>query len=221
MGQRFDVKSFHEPAVPLIAAEFLIEHQPQSLSSLQLQLPCNTTFQPLQHSNMLCQRCTSLLRGSRLLAAPIRATRRNVANPTLLRRDASSSASIALTAPRFSLRQTTPPRIHSAQRSYSSTASPEASTSATESGPESGALEKPDFLDEAESLIWGRLVEEFDPVELVVQDISGGCGSMYGIEISSEKFRGANMLKQQRMVNAVLGDLMKGWHGVQLKTRVP
>jgi len=44
---------------------------------------------------------------------------------------------------------------------------------------------------------------------------------MYGIEISSEKFRGVNMLKQQRMVNTILSDLMKDWHGVQLKTRVP
>ncbi|KUI64666.1 Altered inheritance of mitochondria protein 1 [Cytospora mali] len=99
--------------------------------------------------------------------------------------------------------------------------SPGASVPVTESEPTSSALEKPDFLNEAESTIWDRLVTEFNPVELVVQDISGGCGSMYGIEVSSEKFRGANMLKQQRMVNAVLGDLMKGWHGVQLKTRVP
>lgn len=90
-----------------------------------------------------------------------------------------------------------------------------------EAAPAAGALEKPDFLNDAESEIWERLVKEFGPVELVVQDISGGCGSMYGIEISSEKFRGANMLKQQRMVNAVLGDLMKEWHGCQLKTRVP
>lgn len=44
---------------------------------------------------------------------------------------------------------------------------------------------------------------------------------MYGIEVASEKFRGTNMLKQQRMVNSILGDLMKDWHGVQLKTRVP
>lgn len=44
---------------------------------------------------------------------------------------------------------------------------------------------------------------------------------MYGIEICSEKFRGLNMLKQQRLVNAALGDLMKEWHGVQLKTRIP
>ncbi len=62
---------------------------------------------------------------------------------------------------------------------------------------------------------------EFAPAELVVQDISGGCGSMYGIEVSSEKFRGLTMLKQQRLVNSALRDLMKEWHGVQLKTRVP
>jgi BolA-like protein 3 len=54
-----------------------------------------------------------------------------------------------------------------------------------------------------------------------VQDISGGCGSMYGIEIVSEKFRGLSMLKQQRLVNGVLGEEIKGWHGVQLKTKVP
>jgi len=44
---------------------------------------------------------------------------------------------------------------------------------------------------------------------------------MYGVEISSERFRGASLLKQQRMVNTVLGHLMKDWHGLQLKTRVP
>ncbi|KAI1805594.1 bola-like protein [Daldinia bambusicola] len=81
--------------------------------------------------------------------------------------------------------------------------------------------EKPDYLNDAESAIWDKLTAEFEPTELMVQDISGGCGSMYGIEIASEKFRGVNMLKQQRMVNAVLGDQMKGWHGVQLRTKVP
>ena len=56
-----------------------------------------------------------------------------------------------------------------------------------------------------------------------MKDISGGCGSMYGIEVESEKFRGLNMLKQQRMVNQVLKEKMdsEGWHGVQLKTAVP
>ncbi|KAK7711385.1 hypothetical protein SLS64_005408 [Diaporthe eres] len=106
-------------------------------------------------------------------------------------------------------------------RPYSSSAPPDTSATAAEAPNPSSTLEKPDFLNEAESEVWDRLAKEFGPVELVVQDISGGCGSMYGIEISSEKFRGTNMLKQQRMVNAVLSDLMKTWHGVQLKTRVP
>ncbi|KAI1202471.1 bola-like protein [Nemania serpens] len=87
--------------------------------------------------------------------------------------------------------------------------------------PDPALPEKPDYLNDAESAIWDKLVAEFSPTELLVQDVSGGCGSMYGIEISSEKFRGVGMLKQQRMVNAVLGDEMKDWHGIQLRTRVP
>lgn len=100
-----------------------------------------------------------------------------------------------------------------------STASNTAATAAN--SPDAALPEKPDYLNEAESAIWDKLATEFSPTELMVQDISGGCGSMYGIEIASDKFRGANMLKQQRMVNAVLGDEMKSWHGVQLRTRVP
>ena len=64
-------------------------------------------------------------------------------------------------------------------------------------------------------------MKELDCEKLEVQDISGGCGSMYGIEIVSEKFRGMGMLKQQRLVNQVLGEEIKSWHGVQLRTRAP
>jgi stress-induced morphogen len=44
---------------------------------------------------------------------------------------------------------------------------------------------------------------------------------MYAIDIVSERFRGMNMLKQQRLVNQVLGEDIKGWHGVQLRTKTP
>ncbi|QSZ31494.1 hypothetical protein DSL72_001061 [Monilinia vaccinii-corymbosi] len=82
-------------------------------------------------------------------------------------------------------------------------------------------LQPPDHLDGAEKKIWDLLYTELSPTKLQVQDISGGCGSMYGIEIVSEKFRGLNMLKQQRLVNKVLGEEIKRWHGVQLRTSVP
>lgn len=65
------------------------------------------------------------------------------------------------------------------------------------------------------------LNRELRPEKLEVQDISGGCGSMYGIEVVAERFRGLSMLRQQRLVNEVLGEEIKGWHGVQLRTRAP
>ncbi|KAH7558489.1 hypothetical protein BM1_04626 [Bipolaris maydis] len=52
-----------------------------------------------------------------------------------------------------------------------------------------------------------------------VQDISGGCGSMYAIEIESPKFKGLTVIKQHKMVNEVLKDEIQSWHGVQLRTK--
>lgn len=73
----------------------------------------------------------------------------------------------------------------------------------------------------AESSIASILTAELEPTRVLVQDISGGCGSMYAIDVTAERFRGQTVLKQQRMVNAALGDVIKGWHGVQIRTRVP
>lgn len=82
-------------------------------------------------------------------------------------------------------------------------------------------MEKPESLDAAETTIWDRLAKEYNPTELEVRDISGGCGSMYFIEVTSESFKGKRELQQQRMVLATLKDLRENWHGIQLKTHVP
>jgi len=79
----------------------------------------------------------------------------------------------------------------------------------------------PDHMNDKEKQIFEMLNRELRPEKLEVQDISGGCGSMYGIEVVSERFRGLSMLRQQRLVNEVLGEEIKGWHGVQLRTRAP
>lgn len=73
----------------------------------------------------------------------------------------------------------------------------------------------------AESAIAKLLADKLEPTELLVQDISGGCGSMYAIDITSHAFKGLSILKQQRLVNAALGDVVKQWHGVQMRTKVP
>jgi stress-induced morphogen len=73
----------------------------------------------------------------------------------------------------------------------------------------------------AETAIAQLLTDSLSPSAVLVQDVSGGCGSMYAIEIEAEAFRGHTILKQQRMVNAALADVVKSWHGVQIRTRVP
>lgn len=166
---------------------------------------------------MLCQRCRRV--------ATIAARQVTTNAP---RRSQSTIAPVASSAWLPSYPRLTAPRsahmIYSLRYSTSSeatSASPSAPATSPTTAAASSQPQKPDYLDEAETTIWDKLTEEFSPTELTVQDISGGCGSMYGIEIASEKFRGTNMLKQQRMVNAVLGEQMKGWHGVQLRTKVP
>ncbi|KAF1808234.1 bola-like protein [Eremomyces bilateralis CBS 781.70] len=79
----------------------------------------------------------------------------------------------------------------------------------------------PDYLSEAELKIFNKLKDTLSPENLVVQDISGGCGSMYALDIASPKFKGLTMIKQHRLVNEILGEEIKQWHGVQLRTRAP
>ena len=52
-----------------------------------------------------------------------------------------------------------------------------------------------------------------------VQDISGGCGSMYAIEIESPKFKGLTVIKKHKLVNQVLKEEIAQWNGVQMRTR--
>ncbi|KAG6008141.1 hypothetical protein E4U21_004898 [Claviceps maximensis] len=85
---------------------------------------------------------------------------------------------------------------------------------------EQAASQEQPSMSAAEESIAQRLRQELQPTELLVRDVSGGCGSMYAIDIASPAFRGASMLTQQRMVNKALGDIMRGWHGLQLNTRV-
>jgi stress-induced morphogen len=42
---------------------------------------------------------------------------------------------------------------------------------------------------------------------------------MYAIEIESPRFEGLTVIKQHKLVNAVLAEEIKQWHGVQLRTR--
>lgn len=81
------------------------------------------------------------------------------------------------------------------------------------------AVEPTPDLDEYEHQLFALLNKELDPEVLNVKDVSGGCGSMFAINIVSEKFNGLSLIKQQRLVNEVLKDEITKWHGLQLRTK--
>ncbi|KAI9024367.1 bola protein [Phycomyces nitens] len=73
-------------------------------------------------------------------------------------------------------------------------------------------------LSDGERHIYNKLKETLSPHKLRVADVSGGCGSMYNIDIASKAFQGTTIVKQHRMVNEILKQEIKGMHGLQLKT---
>ncbi|ODQ64324.1 bola-like protein [Nadsonia fulvescens var. elongata DSM 6958] len=79
--------------------------------------------------------------------------------------------------------------------------------------------EPPTELDQYETKIFKKLADAFEPALLDVRDVSGGCGSMFAINISSSKFKGVPMVKQHRLVNELLAEEIKTWHGLQLRTK--
>ncbi|KAI8619248.1 bola protein [Chytriomyces sp. MP71] len=76
-------------------------------------------------------------------------------------------------------------------------------------------------LTEGEQEIYNILKEKLTPAKLNVKDISGGCGAMYAVEVSSAAFKGQTLVKQHRMVVAAIEKEIKAAHGIQVKTEVP
>ncbi|KAJ2697872.1 hypothetical protein H4R19_005632 [Coemansia spiralis] len=72
-----------------------------------------------------------------------------------------------------------------------------------------------------EDRIRGKLQQALSPTKLTVTDTSGGCGSMYAVEIEAECFRGLSRVKQTKMVNGLLKDEIAGMHGMRVLCSVP
>jgi stress-induced morphogen len=77
------------------------------------------------------------------------------------------------------------------------------------------------IMNEGEKLLFTKLTDKFQPNRLKVVDISGGCGSMYEIEIESQAFKGLTTVQQQRLVNQTLQNEISKMHGLRLTTSAP
>eukprot|EP01080_Neovahlkampfia_damariscottae_P012575 gene12575-6395_t len=65
------------------------------------------------------------------------------------------------------------------------------------------------------------LKQKLNPIHMDVMDISGGCGSMFQIDVVSPEFEGKSILQQHKLVKQILSDEIKEMHGLTLKTKTP
>ncbi|KAJ1723342.1 hypothetical protein LPJ53_002290 [Coemansia erecta] len=81
--------------------------------------------------------------------------------------------------------------------------------------------ETPAFETSGEQHIYEKLKRELSPTKLTVKDSSGGCGSMYVVEIEAECFRGKSRIAQTKIINALLKSELKDMHGMRILCSVP
>lgn len=66
-----------------------------------------------------------------------------------------------------------------------------------------------------------RAAPSLSPARVAVEDVSGGCGSAFAIEVVSAAFGGVRALQRHRMLHALIGDDMPDIHALQLTCLTP
>ncbi|CAJ0961481.1 unnamed protein product, partial [Mesorhabditis belari] len=54
-----------------------------------------------------------------------------------------------------------------------------------------------------------------------VEDISGGCGSMYKVAVESVEFKGLTKVAQHKAITSCLSSEIKDMHGLTIDTKIP
>lgn len=68
----------------------------------------------------------------------------------------------------------------------------------------------------------GLLQQRFPQASAIeVQDISGGCGSMYEVWVEAADFKGLNRVKQHKLITQTLKKEIKDMHGLRITTTIP
>ncbi|KAH9447022.1 hypothetical protein MJO29_015428 [Puccinia striiformis f. sp. tritici] len=73
----------------------------------------------------------------------------------------------------------------------------------------------------SESSISDKLLTRFPDAEVRVEDVSGGCGSFFVVQVIDKSFHGLSTLKQHQLINRTLAEEIDIIHGLQIQTRSP
>ncbi|XP_025202713.1 bolA-like protein 3 [Melanaphis sacchari] len=73
-----------------------------------------------------------------------------------------------------------------------------------------------------ENILYSSLQKKFPQAkEIKIKDISGGCGAIFEVFISTTEFKGLSIVKQHQLINEVLKDQIKSMHGIRIHTEIP
>lgn len=99
-------------------------------------------------------------------------------------------------------------------------ASPQTQAQTRSAGGSAAPAPKIEAQTPAERAIADLIASKLDGAaeRIAVRDTSGGCGSMYTIEVASAAFAGLSTVRQHQAVARALGDEVGKWHGFQLVT---
>jgi stress-induced morphogen len=76
---------------------------------------------------------------------------------------------------------------------------------------------------QAEQKLIDMLKKRFPDAKIVdVNDISGGCGSMYEVYVETNEFKNIKKVKQHQIINQVLeSEIKNNMHGLRIYTGIP
>eukprot|EP00038_Savillea_parva_P016237 m.16352 g.16352 ORF g.16352 m.16352 type:complete len:113 (-) comp3376_c0_seq2:279-617(-) len=74
---------------------------------------------------------------------------------------------------------------------------------------------------ESEAAMEAKLKDVLEATTVNVEDVSGGCGSAFLVEVESPQFKGLSKIKQHRLVTTALADEVAEMHSIRVFTAVP
>ncbi|KAH9811421.1 bola protein [Melampsora americana] len=75
-------------------------------------------------------------------------------------------------------------------------------------------------MSEDENKLYRKLQQRFLNGKIAVQDVSGGCGQFFAIQVIHPDFTGLSTLKQHRLINQTLSNEIKSIHGLQVHSQL-
>ncbi|EFP80601.2 uncharacterized protein PGTG_06557 [Puccinia graminis f. sp. tritici CRL 75-36-700-3] len=96
------------------------------------------------------------------------------------------------------------------------------SSSSSANPPLDSSASSADQTPVSEASISAKLARKLpQAVKLRVEDVSGGCGSFFVVEVVDQTFEGLSMLKQHQLINRTLADDIDRIHGLQVRLLDP